>query len=108
MKLLNFFKSLFKKKPDPNNVNNLDEQLTFASRVGHTKVVKLLLNAGANVHAWNDTALRLASHYGHTEIVKILLNAGADVHARDDYALRLASEKGRTEVIKVLKEHGAR
>lgn len=49
-----------------------------------------------------DCALRWASEYGHTEVVGLLLEKGADVHANDDEALRLASRNGRTEVVVVL------
>ena len=35
-------------------------------------MVKLLLEAGANVHAENYGALRWASYRGHAEVVKIL------------------------------------
>ena len=77
----------------------------MASHNGHTEIVKLLLDARANVHADDDYALRIASYYGNTEVVKLLLDAGANVHADNDYALRLASEKGHTEIVKILKDH---
>ena len=41
------------------------------------------LDAGANVHAKNDEALKWASENGHTETVKILLEAGADPKVLD-------------------------
>ena len=46
-----------------------------ASLHGHTKIVRLLLEAGASVNNQNErgeTALMFASEYGHTEIVKLL------------------------------------
>ena len=46
--------------------------LGWASGKGHTETVKLLLEAGADVHAWGECALRTASYYGHTETVKLL------------------------------------
>jgi hypothetical protein len=84
-----------------------DYALQWACENGHTETVKVLLDAGADVHADNDYALRWASNYGHTETVKVLLAAGADVHAQDDYALRWASEHGHTETVKVLLAAGA-
>jgi ankyrin repeat protein len=42
------------------------------------------------------------SENGRAEGVKLLLDAGADVHAGDDEALRWASEMGRTETVKLL------
>jgi len=47
----------------------------------------------------------LASGYGHVEVVKVLLGAGADVHANYDEALRYASRKGHVEVVNLLKKY---
>jgi Ankyrin repeats (3 copies) len=75
------------------NVHALNYQpLRWASYNGHVEVVRLLLEAGAN--ASDDRALRSASHYGHTEVVRLLLQAGANVHAKDDEALRTATTRG--------------
>jgi ankyrin repeat protein len=86
---------------------NNDLALRLASEYGHTEIVKLLLDAGANVHVNDNRALRVASEKGHTEIVKLLLDAKANVHARGDYALQRASYYGRTEVVKLLLDAGA-
>ena len=32
------------------------------------------------------TALMVATAYGHTEIVELLINIGADINLQDDYA----------------------
>ena len=56
----------------------------LASRGGHEAVVKLLLEAGADVRAADengDTPLMLASRGGREAVVKLLLEAGADVAA---------------------------
>ena len=42
----------------------------------------MLLNAGADVHAEDNDALYMASQKGHAEIVKILLDAGADIRVQ--------------------------
>ena len=55
--------------------------LTVASRQGHVKVVRLLLEAGADKNSVGNigfTALMAASRQGHIEVVQVLLNAGAD------------------------------
>ena len=85
------------------NEQKVNDALINASENGHTETVKVFLEAGANVHALDDWALRWTSYNGHTETVKVLLEAGADVHALDDWALYYASENGHTETVKVLK-----
>ena len=69
------------------------------------KVVKELIEEGANIHANRDYAFRYASDNGHTETVKVLLKHGADVHAYDDEALKWASNNGHTETVRLLKEY---
>ena len=81
--------------------------LINASKRGHTEMVKVLIDAGADVHVENDWALQWASYYGHIEVVKLLLDAGADVHAKNDLALRYASANGHIEVVKLLLDAGA-
>jgi len=75
-----------------------DKMLIYSSENGNLEGMKLLLEAGADIHVWNDVPLRNASCYGHLEIVKLLLEYGADIHANDDSHL---------EVVKVLLEAGA-
>lgn len=60
--------------------------LMYAAEAGHTEIVALLTDAGANVHSENNdgaTALHLAAEKGRTEVTRILLKAGADFEARD-------------------------
>ena len=66
------------------NQKKLDSLLIRESENGHTEAVKLLLEAGANVHVLEDLALRMTSAAGHTETVKALLDAGALAECADD------------------------
>jgi hypothetical protein len=51
----------------------LDPKIAMGiSFVGEIKKVKLLLKAGADIHAYDDEALRDASKKGHTETLKVL------------------------------------
>ena len=85
----------------------LDNNLITASKEGNLEEVKSAIDEGANVHAYDDYALRYASRSGHLEIVKFLVENGANIHADDDYALRWASTKGHLETVKYLVKHGA-
>jgi ankyrin repeat protein len=70
-------------------------------------VVKLLLNAGAEVNIAGTsgyTPLRLASGRGYREVVELLLSAGADVK---DTSLHVASRNGHKEVVEQLLNAGA-
>ena len=83
-----------------------DWALRYASDRGHAEVVKFLLNAGADVHANNDAALRWASDSGHVEVVKLLLSARADIHVKDELALKWSNNDDHSEVVKLLRQHG--
>jgi len=57
-----------------------DTALMWAAVAGHADVVRLLIEAGADVRAVDDegvTALHLAQANGHSEVVTALLAAGA-------------------------------
>ena len=82
-----------------------DYAIKWSSENGHTEIVKLLLENGADIHARYDMALRLASLFGHTETIKVLLENGADVHAQNNQALIWANEQGHTETVKLLKSY---
>jgi ankyrin repeat protein len=99
------------KKGDPEKIllngNSIDQGSIWASQKGKLRLVKWVLRNGANIHAFDDGALRYASRNGHLEVVKYLVEQGADIHADDDGALRWASVNGHLEVVKYLVEKGA-
>ena len=49
-----------------------------------------------------------ASYNGHLKVVRLLLENGADCTAKDNEAIRWASEEGHLEVVELLKKHGAK
>lgn len=90
--------------------------LIFASKNGHTRVVRLLLERGADPSTKSRTgkyagmsmplhALALAAEHGHLEIVRMLIRAGAQVNHSMTYnqdALCAAASGGHTEVVREL------
>jgi ankyrin repeat protein len=93
--------------------------LTMACQYGHTEVVHLLIEAGADVNLSESplTPLIRAAYGGHLQATRLLLDAGADVNAEVegigtalDYAMLARMEKGKAqpwdEVIKLLKAAG--
>ncbi|MCJ7822861.1 MAG: ankyrin repeat domain-containing protein, partial [Armatimonadetes bacterium] len=81
--------------------------------MGQTAVVKVLLEAGADVNAAEPeggmTPLHSAANRGQTEAAKLLLEAGADVNAKakgGETPLSLAVARGNTEVANLFREHG--
>ncbi|KAG9852947.1 purine and uridine phosphorylase, partial [Aureobasidium melanogenum] len=85
--------------------------LYWASEEGHSNIVQILLDAGADLDAQSDygTPLHAASEMGHDKIVQMLLDAGADLDAQSDYGtpLRAASFSGHDKIVQMLLSKGA-
>jgi Ankyrin repeats (3 copies)/Domain of unknown function (DUF3471) len=81
--------------------------LAYASDKGHTEVVKLLLEKGANPNSkdtfYNSTPLNWAVQKGHAEIVRALLEKGAEGEAG---ALAGAASEGKADIVKVILDRG--
>ncbi|KAF8435898.1 ankyrin repeat-containing domain protein [Terfezia claveryi] len=82
---------------------------------GHTPVVQVLLEEGADLVScnWGAQALNVAAQNGYSEIVQCLLDKGVNVDAVDpsksDYTpLLWAASRGHTDAVKVLLDSGAR
>jgi ankyrin repeat protein len=85
--------------------------LIIAAFNGCTDIVRMLLDAGANIEHKNDqgeNALISAAQEGNINVVKVLLDAGADVNQANtdgetalDLAIRLKQQK---ELIDLLRE----
>ncbi|MFC2141126.1 ankyrin repeat domain-containing protein [Acidobacteriota bacterium] len=113
---------------DVNKVNNLLDKeiinkkiyslndgtvLSWAAYCNQPRLVKHLIERGANVDARSDhnvTPLIEAAHLGHLEVVKILVQNGADVNAATKKgwtALMWSGKNGRVEVVRFLLQSGA-
>ena len=89
-----------------------------AAEGGHGDIVKLLIAAGADLHAttvpmlggggW--TPLHSAARQGHRGIVELLIEKGTDVNAMDSSgksALHDAALEGHKEIVELLITKGA-
>ncbi len=76
--------------------------LSFASDKGHSEVVKLLLERGANPKVtdtfYESEPMTWAAYNGHTEVVKLLIGAGVDAGG----ALSMAIQRAKIEVVKAV------
>jgi len=87
--------------------------LLAAARFGHVRVVTLLLDAGAEVDAQNDsgvTPIMVAAAAGHYECVQRLLGHGACISTVDDTgksAMDWAREAGQQRVLELMEKHAA-
>ncbi|KAJ7456174.1 hypothetical protein FB451DRAFT_1512596 [Mycena latifolia] len=90
-----------------------NSEIIVASHYGHTEIVGILLEKGANINAAGggyESSLQAAAAGGHTEIVGLLLEKGADVNAaggRYGSSLQAAAAEGHTDIVGILLERGA-
>ncbi|CAM9219372.1 unnamed protein product [Scytosiphon promiscuus] len=99
------------------NIDEGDETgttpLIFAAQGGYTRVVKMLLQKGANVEVQADngfTALHAAAMFGHPNVAQALLDAGADKDVRNEEGftpLSTAAEKEEPALLGLFISAGA-
>ncbi len=86
---------------------SIEELLFRSAELGYLPVVIYLVEKGANIHAYDDKALRWAADNGHSPLVTYLVEQGADIHAVADYAIRWAAKNGHLLVVIYLVKKGA-
>lgn len=94
---------------------NQDSPLVIASYKGYSHIVKLLLEAGADVRAIDPgmkaTALHAAAYAGRTEAAKLLLQYHININKQGSYngytALHDAIWQGNVEIVKLLLDANA-
>lgn len=93
----------------------LNEDLLFAAESGDHKRVEELLDAGADIHLFDElskSALHYAVEGGHRRLVHFLLTNGADVNAHvsddaGDTPITIAAYQGHYAITKLLLKAGA-
>lgn len=102
-------------KASPNALgDDYGNALTAAAYDGTLDLVKLLLDAGADIKSPSGWALQAAAGEGHEDVVKEMLARGAEVNACTDNsnfpqgtALQAACEAGRKDIAKLLLDSNA-
>lgn len=80
----------------------LEWALCNSVRMCQTNTVKMLLQAGVDVHALNDAPLREASLIGCSDAGQLLILAGADINAREGWPLKAAIRRNHRAFAKIL------
>lgn len=109
---LEIVKALLEKEADPNYKEYEDKSpLVEASIVGNLKIVKELIQKGAQItdsDSYNKTTpLIEAAKHGHTEIVHELLSLSKIPFDEKNTALLHAATHGHSKIIKILLKHHA-
>ncbi len=88
--------------------------MTAAAYDGRLDILRLLLDAGADLKSPDGWALQTAAGEGHQDVVQELLDRGAEVNAlttNENFpcgtALQAATESGREEIVKLLLQRNA-
>lgn len=84
---------------------SLDYALWLAAKYDQPDMVDYLLKKGADYHYQNHLALRVSITHNRIDNLKLILNAGANIHYTDDpnlKAINLALSHGHQEMINYL------
>ena len=79
--------------------NNYNGTMAWASEAGHEDIVRLMLKHGANDY---NAAMGYAALGGHEEIVKLMLSLGANNY---NHAMIDAKRGGHEAIVKLLKRY---
>lgn len=80
--------------------------LKDASKFGHSNVTRILLDHSADLHAYDECALKFAAIGGYLDVVGLLVRRGANIHAQENFAFRAAASYGHLEVLVFLFNEG--
>jgi ankyrin repeat protein len=102
---------LLERGTDPDRPILFASALAHAAGQGHSRVVELLLERGADIEGGRGLSpLACAARHGHDDVVRLLVERGADIEGDaggPGTALFQASETGRLSTVRLLLELGA-
>lgn len=81
------------------------ESLIYTVKNNKLEILKLLLQAGADINYNNCECLQQAALQGDLQLVEYLLDHGANVFCRLDEAYQIASIKRHNHILKVLNKY---
>lgn len=82
--------------------------LPVATFHGYYRMVKHLLDYGADLNYDKSVALRIACYYGYENIVELFLDRGVNLKDNGRDALLLAEEGKHSKIVKLLLDRGAK
>ncbi|HEV8367539.1 MAG TPA: ankyrin repeat domain-containing protein [Pyrinomonadaceae bacterium] len=104
-------RELLKLGTDPDQAIGNHSALAHAARNGHTEILELLLDSGANIEGGNGLSpLACAAFKGQDGIIRLLVGRGADIEGDTGgpgTALFQASAEGHLSTVRLLLEIGA-
>jgi ankyrin repeat protein len=87
--------------------SELDILLLEASERNFLQIVRILVEYGASVSAYENAAVVIACRNNSVELLLLLMRLGADIHTRNEMPLWEAVHGGFIEISRILLEHGA-
>ncbi|CAH1784600.1 unnamed protein product [Owenia fusiformis] len=89
-----------------------ENALHYATRLGRTQIVKMMLQRGASVNLRThngDSPLHIAATLGNNDIAAVLIIHGADLYAKDALgwtSIHRAAESGHMNMVQFLMDAG--
>lgn len=74
---------------------NITTPVRVAAGRGHKEILRLLLDAGADINSGNETALMTSTRVGNLNAVRLLVEFGADINKQQE-ALVVTEQSGST------------
>ncbi len=99
--MMRHFKLVKKLLPSGKNPDDWRIHLVeYACKMGFIDQIKFLEQNNGGIESYNN-ALQIACKYGHSKLVRYLIQRGADVNADDGKAMLIACQNNHLDIIKI-------